>query len=107
MVAEGEASSSQTTLGSLRRRACTGAVLLDGLPRGRGAQRENVDGDAVVARVDLGGENLDALRGERPGDVGEEPVAVARADRQKGARPVEPPPLPPERVVAESTNQAE
>src|SRR5919112_1512785 len=78
------------------------AVLLHGLPRGRRAQREHVDGDAVVARVDLGGEYLDALRGERAGDVGEEPVPVARADRELRARAVAAAPLPAEGVLAES-----
>src|SRR5205085_106007 len=82
------------------------AVLLDALTRGRRAQSENVDGDAVVARVDLGGEDLDALRGERAGDVCEEAVPVARADRELRARAVVPAPMPAERILAESADKA-
>src|SRR5690349_8437634 len=46
------------------------------------AQGEDVEGDAILACIELGAQDLDAMRGEAAGDVREQAVTVARTDGQ-------------------------
>src|SRR6266850_1695483 len=47
--------------------------------RGRFSQHEHIEGNAVLASVELRAQNFDPMRGERSGDISAQTVSIVRA----------------------------